>query len=454
MGIGRSSEKNRAACAWRENIVKAVIQAGGQGTRLRDITKDEIPKPMIPILGKPLLEWQIEKCKENGIREIILIIGHLGNKIREYFQDGAKWDVNVSYIEEEEPLGTAGAFYYLQNMVGDENFLLSYGDVFWDVDVERMLQFHCEKGSVCTLFVHPNTHPYDSDLIIRDENDRIIGIDSKHNVRDYWYDNLVNAGLYIMSGYLCQRVSKPEKIDLEKTIFSQMIENGEAIYGYQSPEYIKDAGTVDRLPIVEKEVESGYVTSRNLKNEQKCIFLDRDGTVNIKNGLVDSEDKLSLEDCAIEAIKKINESGYLAILVTNQPVVAKGMCTMEEVKNIHRKLTTLLGEGGAFLDDIAFCPHHPDKGFPGERLEYKFDCDCRKPHTGLLTRFIEKYHISMEKSWMVGDTTRDMLTGNNAGTHTALVLTGDAGTDGKYQPIIDMTCENLLMAVEQILEKR
>lgn len=432
--------------------MKAVIQAGGKGTRLRDITKDEIPKPMIPILGKPLLQWQIEKCRENEITEIILIIGHLGNKIKEYFGNGTAFGVSIDYIEEKEPLGTAGAFYYLQNLVGDDEFLLAYGDVFWDIDVQRMLKFHRDKQSECTLFVHPNAHPFDSDLILRDETDRIVGIDSKHNVRDYWYDNLVNAGFYIINGKVCRKVSKPEKVDLEKTIFRQMIENGEAIYGYRSPEYIKDAGTVDRLPIVEKEVQSGYTASRNLKKEQKCIFLDRDGTVNVKNGLVDTEDKLFLEDCAVEAIRKINQSGYLAILVTNQPVVAKGMCTMEEVRNIHRKLTTLLGEGGVFLDDIAFCPHHPDKGFPGERPEYKFDCDCRKPHTGLLTRFVEQYHISLKDSWMVGDTTRDMLTGNNAGTHTALVLTGDAGEDGKYQPEIELTCKDLLEAVECIVD--
>lgn len=433
--------------------MKAVIQAGGKGTRLRNITRDEIPKPMIPILGKPLLEWQIEKCKENGITEIILVIGHLGDRIREYFGDGAFWNVSVSYVEEKEPLGTAGAFYFLKDMVGDEDFLMVYGDVFWDIDVQRMLKYHREKHSLCTLFVHPNAHPFDSDLIIQDESGRIVGIDSKHNVRDYWYDNLVNAGLYIIGGQICQRVARPEKIDLEKQIFSQMIEDGEEIYGYRSPEYIKDAGTVERLSTVEMEVGSGYVASKNLLKEQKCIFLDRDGTVNVKNGLVDVEDKLFLEECAAEAIRRINQSGYLAILVTNQPVVAKGMCTMEEVRGIHRKLTTLLGQEGAFLDAIAFCPHHPDKGFPGERPEYKFDCECRKPKTGLLTRFVDQYHINLNGSWMIGDTTRDMLTGNNAGTHTALVLTGDAGKDGKYQAEIDLVCKDLLDAVERILNR-
>lgn len=434
--------------------MKAVIQAGGKGTRLRDLTKDEIPKPMIPILGKPLLQWQIEKCKENGISDVILVIGHLGEKIKDYFQDGAEFDVHITYIEEEVPLGTAGAFYALQKEIGKEDFVLAYGDVFWDIDITRMLNFHRDKHSTCTLFVHPNTHPFDSDLVIMDESCRITGIDSKHNVRDYWYDNLVNAGFCIMNGEICRKVKQPGKVDLEKEIFQDMIDRQEAIYGYRSPEYIKDAGTVERLRVVEQEVQSGYAAARNLRNGQKCLFLDRDGTVNVKNGLVDTEDKLFLEECAVDAIRKINQSGYLAILVTNQPVVAKGMCTMEEVRNIHRKLTTLLGEGGAFLDDIAFCPHHPDKGFPGERPEYKFDCDCRKPHIGLLTRFVERYHIDLSQSWMIGDTTRDMLTGNHAGTHTALVQTGDAGKDGKYQAKVELVGEDLLKVVEAILQQQ
>jgi len=436
------------------NRLKAVIQAGGRGTRLYDITKDEIPKPMIPILGKPLLEWQIEKCKEKEISEIIIIIGHLGNKIKDYFQDGVLWDVSITYIEEEEPLGTAGAFYFLKEMIEEEAFLLFYGDVFWDINVERMLEFHKRKKSKFTLFVHPNSHPYDSDVIIKDDDERIVGIDSKHNIRNYWYDNLVNAGLYIIEDSVCKNINELRKIDLEKDIINQMIECEEEIYGYRSSEYIKDAGTVERLSAVEKDVESGYTVARNLRKEQKCIFLDRDGTINVKNGFVDSEDKFFLEKDVIEAIKKINNSEYLALLVTNQPVVARGLCTMDEVKRIHQKMTSILGEGGAYLDDIAFCPHHPDKGFPEERIEYKIECMCRKPQTGLLTRFAEKYHINLEQSWIVGDTNCDMQTGNNAGTHTALVLTGDAGKDIKYQPKIELVCENLLQAVEKILGER
>jgi len=179
--------------------MQAVIMAGGKGTRLAQVTKDEIPKPMVSILGKPLLEWQIEKLKENKITEIILIVGHRKEKILEYFGDGKKFGVSISYIEEQEPLGTAGAFYYLKEKIKEEYFLLVFGDVFFDIDIKRMEEFHREKKAKATLFVHPNTHPFDSDLVVKDREQRVLSFFLKTQVRNGWYDNCVNAGFYILS---------------------------------------------------------------------------------------------------------------------------------------------------------------------------------------------------------------------------------------------------------------
>ena len=188
------------------------------------------------------------------------------------------------------------------------------------------------------------------------------------------------------------------------------------------------------------------------RNRQRAIFLDRDGTVNRKNGLVWKEEQFELEDGVVEAIREINRSGYLAILVTNQPVVARGLCSVEDVENIHKKLETLLGREGVYLDDIRFCPHHPDKGYPEENPTYKIPCHCRKPDIGMLEECAERYNIDLGKSWMVGDTTMDIQTGKNAGTRTALVLTGDAGKDGKYSATPDLVCKDLGQAVKMILE--
>ena len=123
-----------------------------------------------------------------------------------------------------------------------------------------------------------------------------------------------------------------------------------------------------------------------------------------------------------EAIKKINKSGYLAIVVTNQPVIARGDCTWEELQEIHNKMETELGKEGAFVDAIYICPHHKDKGFEGERPEYKFECDCRKPKPGLLNNAAADYNIDLSQSIMIGDSERDVEAGKEAGCKTALFI--------------------------------
>lgn len=431
--------------------MQAVIMAGGKGTRLAALTKDEIPKPMVPVAGKPLLLWQVERLKENGITDIIMVIGHLGEKIQEYFGDGSGLGVQIQYFVETEPLGTAGSFFYLKDMLKDDTFVMMSGDLFFDIDFERMIRFHKEKQSAATLFVHPNGHPHDSDLLVLDSEDRAVRFDSKHNVRDYWYDNCVNAGIFVFDKTICDRVSEPVKRNLENDVIKGMIEDGIPVYGYRSPEYVKDVGTVDRINQALADIESGFIADKCLKQKQRCIFMDRDGTINQYRGFVYKEEDFELEECALEAIKKINKSGYLGIVVTNQPVVARGLCEIEDVERIHKKLATILGREGVYLDDILFCPHHPDKGFPEENPAYKIPCECRKPKTGMIEKAAAKYNIDLSQSWIIGDTTMDLQTGVNAGLRTALVMTGEGGKDKKYDVTPDVVAKDLLEVVETIL---
>jgi len=435
-----------------KNIDVAVIMAGGKGSRLLSITNDEIPKPMVPVDGKPLLEYQVEKLKTYGIKKIVMIVGHLGEKIVDHFKDGKDFGVEIDYIFEKEPLGTAGAFYYLKDKIDAKDFMLVFGDVFFDMDFDRMEDFHFKNSALTTLLAHPNGHPYDSDLIQTDDNGRVIGFDSKHNVRDYWYDNMVNAGMYIINKRLLDLVKEPVKTDFEKDILANQVKLGANIYAYHTPEYVKDVGTVDRINATVEELKSGLIQSKNLKNKQRAIFLDRDGTMNVSKGFISKADDLELIPGTIDAIKAINKSGALAIVITNQPVIARGECSFEELHNIHNKLKTLLGEKGAFVDDIFYCPHHPDKGFEGEVPELKFDCECRKPKTGMIEEAVKKYNIDLSKSYMVGDSTMDLETARNAGIKSVLVDTGFAGNDGKYDRSCDIEAKNLFDAVEKIIK--
>lgn len=432
--------------------MQAVIMAGGKGTRLSEITKNEIPKPMVEIDKKPILLWQIEQLKKYDIFDITIVIGHLGKKIQDFFENGDKFGVSIKYIIEDEPLGSAGSLYYLKNIIKDKYFILIFGDIFFDIDISRMENFHKNKSALATLFVHPNSHPYDSDLIELDKTSRVLKFDSKNNIRNYWYDNIVNAGIYIFDKSICNDIKEAKKMDLEKDILFKLVEENKGIYGYLSPEYVKDVGTVDRINSALYDLKMGLIEHKNLKNKQKAIFLDRDGTINKLNSFIYKEEDFEFEEGSIDAIKAINNSKYLAIVITNQPVVARGLCLPEDVDNIHKKMKTLLGMEGAYLDAIYYCPHHPDKGYPEENKLYKIDCDCRKPKIEMIKKAQERFNLDLSQSYIVGDSSVDMEMGKRAGLKKVLVLTGLAGKDGKYKFKEDILAINIKDAIYKILK--
>ncbi len=400
----------------------AVIMAGGKGTRVASVNS-QIPKPLLPVAGKPVLEHEIECLRRQGITDIILVVGHLGEQIAEYFGDGRDFGVHIEYIREETPLGTAGALYYLKERLTDD-FLLLNGDLIFDVDFSRLMAFHREHGALVTLLVHPNDHPYDSGLVIADRDGCVRGWLTKEDERT-WYKNCVNAGLHVLSPRLLKQLKEPKKTDLDRDLIRPLILTGE-VYACRSPEYVKDMGTPERIAEVERDIRNGLVRRKNLREKQRAIFLDRDGTINRYVGFLRDIDEMELLPGAAEAIRRINRSGYLTVVVTNQPVIARGEVTWEELDEIHRKLETLLGQEGAYVDDIFICPHHPDKGFAGERPEYKTECDCRKPKPGLLLQAAEKYNIDLAASWMIGDSDSDVQAGEAAGCRTVKLADGMA----------------------------
>lgn len=387
----------------------AVILAGGAGTRMGNLCA-EIPKPMVEICGKPILQHQVEALKKEGINDFVFVVGHLSQVIENYFSDGENLGVNISYYRETSPLGTGGA---LTKLNLNEDFLLCNGDLIFDFSLQKMLGFHKEKRALITALAHPNSHPYDSDLLETDDNFCVTQIISKAN-RNKDYANLCNAGIHIVSPLAIPKMSEEAKLDFNKDIVNPLIKQG-GVFAYKSAEYVKDMGTPERLEQVDRDMSQGIVAAKNITNRQKAVFLDRDGTINIHKGFITSADKIELIAGAAQAINKFHSLGYLAIIVTNQPVIARGECSKEELKNIHNRLEALLGKDGAYVDAIYCCPHHPDKGFPGERAELKFDCDCRKPKPGMILKAQKDFNIDLKKSYMVGDSERDILAAKNAG---------------------------------------
>ena len=391
--------------------MKCVIMAGGKGTRISSMISD-IPKPMIPIDGKPLLEREILSLRDQGITEFTLTVSHLSEVIMDHFGNGHDLGVDITYFEEKTPLGNAGALFQLKDQL-TEDFLLINGDVLFDIDVNRFIAFHNEKKALVTLFTHPNDHPYDSGLILTDEDDRVIRWLTKEEERPLYYQNKVNAGLHLLSPEVLQKEIDKEKIDLDRDVLKPLC--GDRMFAYGSSEYVKDMGTPERYEMVCRDYLSGKVGARSLRNRQKAIFLDRDGTINHFVGFLRNLDEMELNPHAVEAIRKINASEYLCIVITNQPVIARGEVTFKELREIHNKLETLLGNEGAYIDGLFFCPHHPDRGYEGEIPELKIDCDCRKPKPGLFFKAKDAYNIDLSASYMIGDSDNDVLAGSNAG---------------------------------------
>ena len=217
---------------------------------------------------------------------------------------------------------------------------------------------------------------------------------------------------------------KPVKVDLDRQLLKPLAGTGK-MFCYDSPKYVKDMGTPERYYSVCKDCKEGKISAKNLKNKQKAILLDRNGTINKYVGFLRNIDEFELIDGAADAIRKINESGYLAIVITNQPVIARGEVSFEELEEIHNKMETLLGKEGAYLDAIYYCPHHPHKGYEGKRPELKIESDRRKPKLGMLFKAVEDFGIDLSQSRMVSDGENVVKAGINAGCKAVLLNDND-----------------------------
>ena len=428
-----------------------VILAGGKGTRLRD-RLGELPKVLIPIAGKSLLEHQVELALRHGFTDILIFACYRADLIEAALGDGSRWGIRIRHELEKEPLGTAGATLASYHQLA-EQFAVLYGDTMVNVDLTRLWAAHESGGAEATLLLHPNNHPLDSDLVEMDAQGRITAFHNRPHPADRYFQNLVNAGLYVINKRVLQPwVGINAPMDFGKDLFPAMVTRGCHLRGYKSPEFIKDIGTPQRYDQVCAQYAAGIVQRSSLATPQPAVFLDRDGTLvkEVSPQGLSTADQLELLPGVSEAIHQLNHAGLRAVVVTNQPVVAKGFCTEAQLQVIHDKLETLLGREHAFLDRIYWCPHHPEKGFPGERTELKLDCACRKPKTGMIDQAVHDLNIDRANSWLIGDTTTDIQTAKNAGVRSILVRSGYAGTDGRENAQPDFTCDNLLDAVNLI----
>ena len=427
-----------------------VILAGGFGTRM-GASFPNIPKPLIPVQKVPVLEHLIRECKKYNFCNILILVHHDQEKIIDYFQDGSDWGVSLEYLFEEKPLGTGGALYQCADLVNDD-FLIMYADVYSHLNLEDLMNFHIRSGNQITCVTHPNDHPFDSDILETDLNDNLIKVHPYPHQEDAWLPNNVNAALYCGNKKIFTAVVSDEKFDIAQDYLQLLLSLGYKVGAYKTIEYIKDMGTPKRLEKVTSDIKNKIVESRSKEKKKKAIYLDRDGTINVETGYIRKVDNFFLEHGVEHAIAKINSSEFLALCVTNQAVIARGELNIDGLNNVHNKMETLLGRSGAYLDDILFCPHHPDSGFVGEISELKISCICRKPRSGMLETFSKMYNIDNSISFMIGDRFSDVLAGNQVGAMSILLASGAKDKQDQYMVRPFLVLANLNESVQFVIE--
>ena len=246
--------------------MKVIILAGGKGTRMGSLT-ESIPKPMVLLAGKPVLEHQINFLKNYGLTDIFMLLGHKGEIIKKYFKGGKEWGVKIKYFFDPKPLGTAGSLKEIEKFIS-EPFLLFYGDTMIDIDLRQFISFYNKKQSIASLVVHPNDHPKDSDLLDIDSENYVTSFFPKPHESVSYLRNLVNAALYILDPEIFDFIDKGVFSDFGKEIFPKVLRRRKLISAYNTTEYIKDIGTPERLLEVEKDFLSGKVHRFNKINKQ------------------------------------------------------------------------------------------------------------------------------------------------------------------------------------------
>jgi NDP-sugar pyrophosphorylase family protein/phosphoglycolate phosphatase-like HAD superfamily hydrolase len=417
--------------------MQVVILAGGKGTRLGYLTR-AVPKPMVPLAGKPIIEYQIELARACGFTQLILLTGHLGRVIENHFGDGRPWGVSMRYCQESSPLGTAGALKEIEDCLGDD-FLVFYGDMVMNVDLVELARFHARHKPLATLVVHPNNHPEESDLVELDADGRVKAFHPKPRTGERYYRNCANAALYVISRGLLRFIPKGQPSDIGRDILPQVVGAGQTLWGYDTPEYIEDVGTPLRLSETERDIISGRFARLSRKTPRGAVFLARDGVLGAAVDRWVSADQLRLLPGAAKAVRRINLSEYLTVLLSHEPAAATGSLSEAELGRIHAKLDTLLGAERAFVDWIDYCPHEPEAG-PGSEK------------TGMVSAAAARLNIDLARSWMVAARPSDIEAGARAGCKTILLRSGPSAgaSEGPCSP--NFVCANLPAAVWLLLE--
>jgi histidinol-phosphate phosphatase family protein len=386
--------------------ISAVIIAGGRGTRSGN---SMLPKSLVTIDFETLLFHQIEEIINSGISEIFVIGGYLGDLVeKEVRRISERYSSKIEYIQDVDLTGTRNALDFALEKVSNEVVLVVYGDIFFKFELGEFIKNHVTKNVDCSILVHPNNHPEDSDLVITEPfSEKVIGFKGKERPITVDFENLVCAGVFLLNLDTISDLN-PSTKDLSQAVLNLSDCKLTKVVAFNTVGFVADTGTPERLKRVQEAFVNGIVV-RRFEIGKMCLFLDLDGTLieNVENKKDVSLGKLDPKTCNL--IARINQIGIPVFIVTNQPGISKGYFNHLDLQRFKANLDVQLANFSAFIDAWKVCPHHPEKGYKGEVAELKLDCNCRKPSSGLIQDLMVSYSLDLKRSYYLGDSWRDEL---------------------------------------------
>lgn len=383
---------------------QAVILAGGRGTRLGNLTS-QTPKPLLPVGGRPFLEYVVWNLKRFGIGRFLFSVGYHSEQIIEHFGDGTRFGILIDYAIEEAPLNTGGALLFAANKL-DDAFLVTNGDTLFDLnylDVALLVQRNSTLVGMALRQV-ADTRQYgevrlDGELI-REFSEKAGG-----------GPGLVNGGMYLMQRQVLKKIP-PGSSSLERDLFPGLAANRQ-LAGKAYDGFFIDIGLPESL-------DQGHTIVPQWK-KKSAVLLDRDGVLNIDHSYVHDEEGFVWVAGAPEAVKWLNDQGHVVIVVTNQAGIARGFYSEYDFLLFTKWINEQLRIRGAHIDATYYCPHHPSEGIG----VYKKICDCRKPASGLIKRVIAEWNIDVQRSLLVGDKEIDLMAAGDSGLSAVLFKGGN-----------------------------
>jgi mannose-1-phosphate guanylyltransferase/phosphomannomutase len=415
--------------------MRAIILCGGMGSRIAQISGNK-PKALIDLDGKnTILDFQIDCLIKNGITSLVLVTGIGNDQIKRHILRYTG-KIEITIIFDIEILGTLHALRLVQEYINDETLLI-YGDLLMDINLLEILSFRKKTNSILTVSVHPSNHVHDSDVVrIDDTNFQIVEVIRK-GTDDMKECFLTINGVFALSKKLREYLGKFNGSDFSNEFVPSLIKSKEKVTALRTHHFVKDVGTPERLTLARQLIAQGKFGGFSIP--RPAIFLDRDGTINSENRNVTRPQDFIFVNGTEKGIKILNDKGYLVVVVTNQPIVAKGYMKEQDLKKVHNYMEFMLAQKSAKVDLIEYCTHHPQRGFEGEVKELKIECDCRKPANGMFHKVLEKTKINIEESWMLGNTWRDEFFAIRSGLNFAYI----GKNPGQYLSIYDFNVKVL-----------